>query len=241
MALTEICNTSFFLSLAIILLSVGVIFIYVNYRMSQQDHKISSMLGLISTMAQELEYFRNKLSITNPNSNQNQNSNVNTLIQVSDDEDDEDEDDDDDDDDDDEDDEDDDDEEEEEEEEEKPDKDVTNKLFHIKVENKDEKEKNSIVLVDFTNLDIGETNDDDVSDDESESVSSHNTKYIHINPDDQIINLNNLSNTNTNININNSYKNLSVQKLRNIVVEKGLSNDPSKLKKNDILKMLSLE
>jgi hypothetical protein len=71
-------------------------------------------------------------------------------------------------------------------------------------------------------------------DSDSECVSSHNTKHIHINQDDQQP-INNV------LNVNNSYKNLPVQKLRSIVLEKGLSNDPSKLKKNDILKMLSLE
>ena len=37
------------------------------------------------------------------------------------------------------------------------------------------------------------------------------------------------------------YKKLPINKLRNIVVEKGLTNDSSKLKKNELLKLLGVE
>jgi hypothetical protein len=37
------------------------------------------------------------------------------------------------------------------------------------------------------------------------------------------------------------YKKMSINKLRNIVLEKGLSTEPSKLKKHEILKMLGVE
>ena len=40
---------------------------------------------------------------------------------------------------------------------------------------------------------------------------------------------------------NHDYKKFSINKLRNIVVEKGLSTDASKLKKNEILKLLGAE
>jgi hypothetical protein len=39
----------------------------------------------------------------------------------------------------------------------------------------------------------------------------------------------------------NDYKKLSIQKLRSIVAEKGLTEDTSKLKKNDLLKLLGIE
>ena len=45
---------------------------------------------------------------------------------------------------------------------------------------------------------------------------------------------------NTNIEIS-DYKKMSLNKLRDTVVEKGLVIDASKLKKNDILKMLGAE
>ena len=65
MSFTELFSTSFFISIAGIFLIVSLIMTYISYRMSEQDHKISSMLGLISTMAQELEFFRSKLANSN--------------------------------------------------------------------------------------------------------------------------------------------------------------------------------
>jgi hypothetical protein len=62
MAFTDILSTSFLFSVAIIIILIGAIFAYVSYRMSEQDHKITSMLGLVSTMAEELQFFRSKLS-----------------------------------------------------------------------------------------------------------------------------------------------------------------------------------
>jgi hypothetical protein len=107
--------------------------------------------------------------------------------------------------------------------------------------------------------------DDDLEDDD-ESIESTSTKYIkpkhtldlendsNNNNDNQneIINENNSSNIFKHLNISGlnlgeeisdkqNYKNLPIQKLRTIVVQKGLINDSSKLKKNDILKMLESE
>jgi hypothetical protein len=62
MALNELLSTSFLFSVAIVIILIGGIFAYVSYRMSEQDHKITSMVGLISTMAEELQFFRSKLS-----------------------------------------------------------------------------------------------------------------------------------------------------------------------------------
>jgi hypothetical protein len=62
MAFNDLLSTSFLFSVAIIIILIGGIFAYVSYRMSEQDHKITSMVGLISTMAEELHFFRSKLS-----------------------------------------------------------------------------------------------------------------------------------------------------------------------------------
>lgn len=62
MAFNDLLSTSFLFSIAIIIILIGGIFAYVSYRMSEQDHKITSMVGLISTMAEELQFFRSKLS-----------------------------------------------------------------------------------------------------------------------------------------------------------------------------------
>jgi len=109
----------------------------------------------------------------------------------------------------------------------------------------------------LSNLENENENENDDSDEES--IESNKTKYININNTLS----NSLDNTNENdenkspdifkqLNISslqieeeildkNNYKNLSIQKLRSIIIQKGLSNDASKLKKNDILKMLESE
>jgi hypothetical protein len=274
MALFEILNTSFFISLAILLLVSGLIIFYMNLRINQQDHKISSMLGLISTMAEEVNFVRNKGYI--PTNNNDINSSVinlrqdiPSLIEVSDNEDDEDEDEDEDDEDDDEDEYDndyvEDGEEEEEvdqEEDNKEKKNSTNeeedrniKKLNINLgQNISEiinisSQINNLTNIPKENYDIESVDDDDFDD---ETIDSNQTKCI------KIINQENLNLENTfdsdnkdlfnNINIPgiideniHSFKNMSVQKLRSIVVEKGLlnNNDSIKLKKHDLLKMLN--
>ena len=62
MAFLDILSTSFLFSIAIIIL-IGGIFAYVNFRMGEQDHKLNSMIGLVSSMAGESQYFRSKLNM----------------------------------------------------------------------------------------------------------------------------------------------------------------------------------
>ena len=59
---SEIFSTSFLVSIAVCLILVGGLFAYFNYRFSEQNHKMQSMLGLVSTMAEEMQYFRSKLT-----------------------------------------------------------------------------------------------------------------------------------------------------------------------------------
>jgi hypothetical protein len=71
MAFTELLSSSFLFSITIIIILFGLIFSYISYRMSEQDHKITSMLGLITTMAEEMQFFRSKLSrLTGPEQQQ---------------------------------------------------------------------------------------------------------------------------------------------------------------------------
>lgn len=254
MALSEIINTSFLLSLAIILLVTAIIIFYMNFRLSQQDHKISSMLGLISTMAQEIEFFRNKGQVqssgqgvtqfggyyTYPNMN-------NSLIEVSDDEDDESED------------------------EEDDDDDTSEESNNDQEsEHEDNIKKLNINLGENLNeiIDIGgqinlhndknEQNEIESLDDEDDTddltIESEKTKFIKlssnednlklfsldgsINDDFKTLHISGLNDEEQNNEI--SYKNMSVQKLRSIVLEKGVSinTDVTKLKKNELLKML---
>ena len=62
MAISDIFSTSFLFSISIIIILIGGIFAYVSYRIGEQDHKLNSMIGLISTMAEESHFFRSKLS-----------------------------------------------------------------------------------------------------------------------------------------------------------------------------------
>ena len=62
MSYFDIFSSSFLFSISIIIILTGVLFTYVSYRMSEQDHKLNSMIGLISTMAEETHFFRSKLS-----------------------------------------------------------------------------------------------------------------------------------------------------------------------------------
>ena len=59
MALTDIFTPSIVFSLAISLLFVGLLAIYVLQKISQQNHKISSMVDLISTFSNEQAMLRN--------------------------------------------------------------------------------------------------------------------------------------------------------------------------------------
>ena len=63
--------------------------------------------------------------------------------------------------------------------------------------------------------------------DGSNIIPQTDFKTININLEEQIDSL--------------DYKKLSLPKLRSIVADKGLSNDTSKLKKNELLKLLGVE
>lgn len=54
MAISDFISTSFLFSISIVVILIGGIFAYVSYRMSEQDHKLTSMLGLVSTLAEEV-------------------------------------------------------------------------------------------------------------------------------------------------------------------------------------------
>ena len=264
--ISEIFSTSFLFSIAIIIILVGGLFAYFNHRFSEQNHKMQSMLGLVSTMAEEMQYFRSKLN-SRPNDNNytesdniqiipnflgetNRTNNID-LIEVSDDEDDLEDDEDDL-----EDDEDDSDLEEEEEDED-DDSDSNDS-------DDDDDDDRKII-----NIDLGMNNNDIVIDSEdinSDSIPEDNFNIEHSNLEDANLEDANLEDANledanledidaslksisindisTNFLVNKGkidYKKMSLNKLREVVVEKGLIVDASKLKKNDLLKMLGDE
>jgi hypothetical protein len=268
---SEIFSTSFLVSIAVCLILVGGLFAYFNYRFSEQNHKMQSMLGLVSTMAEEMQYFRSKLTNQSVEQNDtsdeaNSNSNVqiipnflggnNELIEVSDSEEGDDEDDDDDDD---LNDEEDDDDNEDDEEENNSVEDLNDELSELDdLEDHDDDTNKKVI-----NIDLGTNNNDLVIESEDINLDNNDTnktvKHINIDfasdidndndNDNDDLNLENMEMSLKSISIDESvsskgkedYKKMSLNKLRDVVCAKGLVVDASKLKKNELLKLLGDE
>lgn len=62
-SLTDLFNPSFLMFLGILFLSVAGLFLYFEGKMREQNHKISSMVGLISAMAEEMNVVRSNFSL----------------------------------------------------------------------------------------------------------------------------------------------------------------------------------
>ena len=281
--LVDLFNPTFLMFLGILVLVVAVLVAYFESKLRDQNHKIASMLSLVSTLAEDMNGVKmglNQLAEFNRTIGGNPPSNLtqpletktvpfnpeNTLIEVSDgDYEDEDEDEDEDDDDD-EDDYQDDDEYQDEDFNDSSDDDDddhiaisadvdlgivdSNNYADIDEDNDDlkvltlnltqetETHNNSVTKLQLNEIDTkldtlvtddanlnneNETNIDQTFNDISNNVSD--LKSIHAN----------LEETNTD---HSDYKKLSLPKLRSIVTEKGLSQDASKLKKNELIKLL---
>ena len=67
MALSDLLSTPFLISLGITLLLVGFLGMFFGHRMIEQNHKISSMLTLVTTMAEEMNFMRNHLQMISNN------------------------------------------------------------------------------------------------------------------------------------------------------------------------------
>ena len=288
MAISELFSASFLFSIAIIIILIGGIFAYVSYRMSEQDHKLNSMLGLISAMAEESQFFRSKLNMLQQQNNQyqeqlEQKQSIpiidkiqyasqmmggelsSNLINVSDDESNSDINDDDDNDDDesnsnesnsDINDDDDDDDESNSDESNSDDSLNENEKDKNDYENENENKNIKILELSLENTDL---ENDNSFEDITENISIEEIKTVHL--EDPI----NLETSDLNINENNmnflknvsitdlgdmedshissksEYKKMSLNKLRDVVISKGLLSDASKLKKNEILKLLGEE
>ena len=226
--------------LGILVLVVALVVVYFESKMRDQNHKIASMLSLVSTLAEDINGVKmglNHLAITrfggsihNPLEQLNSSfipKDNNDLIEVSDDEDDDEDD----------------------------------------TEDEDDAEEEDDDEVD----DVEDIDDDDVESMHEDikvlklNVSNqidNNENKLDINHLQEVVDLecldNNLENENNlldnnelhgeefktiNINLEDSseYKKLSLQKLRSIVTEKGLSTDASKFNKNKLLKLLGVE
>jgi hypothetical protein len=265
--ISDILNPTFLMCLGIILISIACLVIYFENKLREQNHKMSSMLGLVTSLTDEVNHTKKFLSrmasnmTHNPNVGHTEEVIKKTLIEVSDDDDDdEDDDDDDEDDDDDDDDDEDDDDEDDDDEEENDDDDEeegnatplciydANKTKILKIDinppNAPYEEENLEEL----NL-VSETESDSESDSIDSKLAEHpNTEFSKMNLDvdggaqliDDIITteLKTIDVTNLDELVTVDYKKMSVQKLKTLVGEKGLVADCSKMKKNDLVKLL---
>ena len=64
MALTDFLSTPFLIYLGITLFIIGTISMFFMQRLNDQNHKLVSMLGLVSTMAEEVNYLKHKSQST---------------------------------------------------------------------------------------------------------------------------------------------------------------------------------
>jgi hypothetical protein len=274
MAISDIFSTSFLFSIAIIIILLGGIFAYVSYRMAEQDHKLNSMIGLVSTMAEESQFFRSKLSMLHQKlstqdlpavdkiqyASQMMGGEAEELIDVSDEEDDE---------------------EEEEEEDDMDDSDSEGSEQDDEEEEEEDGEEENTdeeyikrlnltlandelnVKIPYEEIDVGDESyegSNNLADFESTNLEETD---IHLSPEDHMATSNELKHDEDflkNVSITDfgegtlslgeiedihttksDYKKMSLNKLREVVVSKGVIADASKLKKNEILKLLGDE
>lgn len=259
MGIFDFCSmTTLFVIVTSIFVIVSV-YTYITYKMADQDHKISSMIDLLSSMAQEQEFLRNKLSnkfgennSTSSSVENNKNKNIN-LIEVSDDsEEDEDEIDDSTDD--------------TSSDDSDSESDEDNSDDETDDDNKSKFTKSNSINIELETEQSGGTiSIEELLDDDEDDVSvssqlsdatkapSFAVKSIHL---EQIIpitevnadnllsvseekdNMNYLKSLHLTVPEETDFKKMSVQKLRSIIIEKGFLEDPSKLKKNELLKLI---
>jgi hypothetical protein len=280
MAFSEIFSTSFLFSISIIIILIGGIFAYVNYRMGEQDHKLNSMIGLVSTMAEETQYFRSKLNMLQQKilvpdlptvdnieyaSHMMGGSETKELIDVSDDDvsidddvsdddvsidddvsDDDVSDDDVSDDD-------------------VSDDDVSDdeykrktdnvKILNLSLANIDEQNIADIDICDFDIIDTDKPQSEEIKmirleqpidlEEADIQLSNEPSNEQKITEDDinflKNVSINDLGDLDDSNNSKTDYKKMSLNKLREVAVSKGLISDASKLKKNEILKLLGDE
>ena len=255
MAIFDLFNVSFLFSIGIIIILIGGIFTYVSYRMSEQDHKLTSMVQLVSLLSQDLQTVKMSARAEEAHglSNPLKDNNIQYASEYEDDEvedeneynvgdDDEDEDD----------------------------------VEEIDIE--DAPKINVLKLTsDNVVIDDSDSDVDDLENLEAEHLEAEHLEAEHLESEnlDNLVenleaeNLDNLEDTQIenleaenlgelpkenmsflkNIDVidigevdsKSDYKKMSINKLREVVVSKGLIADASKLKKQDILKLLGDE
>jgi len=268
MGIFDLFNASFLFSIAITIILLGCIINYFSYKLSEQDHKLTSMVNLVSLLAQDLQFVKTKMhNIQRPvETNLEYSSQLmggqttSELINVSDD-----------------------DEDEEYEDVEVDDEEyVDDEVDDEEDDNEDDEEDDDLELTKIITLEISpEEMDDpdpykeaqnldfdpvqDLADFEAEMTDlsePNDIKMLDMMYHTQQNTENQLEETNINLDelkpsedfksisitdlgdfdqSKTDYKKMSLNKLREVVVSKGIISDASKLKKNEILKMLGDE
>ncbi len=246
MSISDIFTPPFLICLGTCLLLLGVLGMYFIQKLSEQNHKITSMFELVSTMAEEMNVIRANVMVPQFKPHFNVMPSIGgqpasqQLLPVSDDdEDDDDEEDEDDDEDEDEDEDDDDDDDEDE-----------LKIKSINFDNLDASTfnlGNEIENLEETQILEDDNDEDDDEDDEDEEEESDEDPEEYPGLDFEKVSNEPAINLKS-INISDleepksfevvDYKKLSLQKLKSLAVEKGVVSDASKLKKNELLKLL---
>ena len=255
-SLADLFNPTFLMFLGILVLVVAVMVVYFESKMRDQNHKIASMLSLVSTLAEDMNGVKmglNQLAATRMGGSFPQNfeqpleksrvpfNQETKLIEVSDGEDDDDDDYDDDID---------------EEIDTDEDDDESNhdvvKVFKIDMNSQNQYEDS----LSGNNLELDDLDEElDELDDELSEVQSLSSKSSKLSNKleetvygetlQEPLNISDLKTISINLEDPHpdslDYKKLSLPKLRSIVSEKGLATDASKLKKNELLKLLGAE
>ena len=257
-SLADLFSPTFLMFLGILVLVVALVVVYFESKMRDQNHKIASMLSLVSTLAEDMNGVKmglNQLAVTRMGGSFPQNfeqpleksrvpfNQETKLIEVSDDDDDDydddideeidiDEDDD-------------------NESDEESNHDVV-KVFKIDMNSQNQYEDS----LSGNNLELDDLDEElDELDDELSEVQSLSSKSSKLSNKleetvygetlQEPLNISDLKTISINLEDPHpdslDYKKLSLPKLRSIVSEKGLSTDASKLKKNELLKLLGAE
>lgn len=240
MGLFDIFSTSFLITIGITILALCLMFLYFSQKFSEQDHKLSSMADLVTTMAHEIHTlkFQPQAQVetaqypsdlaTNGTSTLVTKKNT-QLIEVSDSDSDDDS--------------------------------IDDSIDESDDESDDEscssEDVNALNLDSASQASLGEeinlddiqelesVNNDNIDDnvDDNNDVNDNTTKVknvsITLDTLDEIKAIS-LEEEQEVHQVETDYKKMSVDKLRHIVVEKGLVVDASKLKKKDLLKLLGL-
>lgn len=218
MGLFDIFSTSFLITIGITVLALCLMFLYFSQKFAEQDHKISSMVDLVTTMAQEIHILKiqgHQQEAQYPSDLATNGGSTlvtkkeNQLIEVSDDEEEE--------------------EEEEYESESDSDNDSDSEVDDESINDDNSLHQEPLTLEEEINLD-----------DIQELEEKEEVKNVSITLD-TLDEIKEIEGEEQDVHhIDTDYKKMSVDKLRHIVVEKGLVVDASKLKKKELLKLLGL-